>query len=315
MAGFTSQKDLRVVLYPNALRFFWAGLHEPLRAAGAWPSARQVLQSGFVLEPDVRNSLAAKLGALVAPRDATWPHVIRSVMRVRHWPASEEVSASGARGNVNSLLDLPRVERLQVLAEALEDLCDARPDAELLQISPEHYSDVGEGNETAPQMILLRSMVRYVECTRQSSPPDVLHDDLHCDCPSVWAYDLDSITLIQQPDKDGWAQYGFTRILEVAPVSSHALQEGVTRYSASSSIPAWGCALMASAADVYDWDADDWDQLRTHYRPSKTMGVLKKWIELTNKRSLCRNRHECRCWQLLAVQLAPVAWRRRLCGH
>ena len=68
LAGFTSQKELRVVLYPNALRFFWAGLHEPLQADGAWPSARAVLQSGYILKPEVRNALAAKLALSSAGR-------------------------------------------------------------------------------------------------------------------------------------------------------------------------------------------------------------------------------------------------------
>ena len=58
VAGFTSQKALRLLLSPHALRFFHFGLHEPLRRVGAWPSAREVMMRGFVLADHVQRRRA-----------------------------------------------------------------------------------------------------------------------------------------------------------------------------------------------------------------------------------------------------------------
>jgi hypothetical protein len=40
LAGFATRKDLRIVLKPQAFRFFWYGLHEPLASAGVPRAAR-----------------------------------------------------------------------------------------------------------------------------------------------------------------------------------------------------------------------------------------------------------------------------------
>ena len=107
IAGFVNREGLRLLLYPDAVRFFWAGLHEPLLAEGAWPSARAVMQSGFVLRPGVRNALAARL-ATVAASAPTLHHIVRE----RHWPSQELATAcleaDQQRDDVKSLLvDLP----------------------------------------------------------------------------------------------------------------------------------------------------------------------------------------------------------------
>ena len=107
IAGFVNREALRLPLYPDAVRFFWAGLHEPLLAEGAWPSARAVMQSGFVLRPGVRNALAARL-ATVAASAPTLHHIVRE----RHWPSQELATAcleaDQQRDDVKSLpVDLP----------------------------------------------------------------------------------------------------------------------------------------------------------------------------------------------------------------
>lgn len=87
-AGFTGGDALRLLVLPHALRFFWAGLHEPLRVEGAWPTAPQVLMRGFVLAPEARAALGAKLD-VVAPEGAedAWCVSFRSTVRERHWGA------------------------------------------------------------------------------------------------------------------------------------------------------------------------------------------------------------------------------------
>lgn len=86
VAGFSSQKDLRLLLYPNALRFFHLGLHEPLRSEGVWPTARQVMERGYVLPPEVRATVGARLDA-VAPLGEVWCAAFRERLQSRYWPA------------------------------------------------------------------------------------------------------------------------------------------------------------------------------------------------------------------------------------
>ena len=84
-AGFTDRASLRLALYPNALRLFTAGLHEPLRAVGAWPTTLQVLRRGFVVEPEVRRALTAKLDSVVPSGGAPWCTALLTALRERHW--------------------------------------------------------------------------------------------------------------------------------------------------------------------------------------------------------------------------------------
>lgn len=84
-AGFASQKALRLLLYPHALRFFHLGLHDVLRVEGAWPSARQVMMRGFELDAEVRGALDGKIAALSDSASA-WVVDLRAMLRERHWP-------------------------------------------------------------------------------------------------------------------------------------------------------------------------------------------------------------------------------------
>lgn len=85
VAGFGDRGSLRLALHPNALRFFAAGLHEPLRAA--WPSVRQVLRHRYVLEPSVRRSVTDKLNAVTPSGGVPWCSTLRSALHERHWPS------------------------------------------------------------------------------------------------------------------------------------------------------------------------------------------------------------------------------------
>ena len=88
-AGFANRESLRLLLYPNAFRFFWYELHEPLRAEGAWPTATQIMRRGFVLEPTVRAALGVKLSS--AQGGGSWFDGFRAALRERYWPVSQSV--------------------------------------------------------------------------------------------------------------------------------------------------------------------------------------------------------------------------------
>lgn len=97
MAGFKTKADLRLVLRPNALRFYWGGLHEPLRAAGAWPTAPQVMRRGFELEASVMSALQTKLGALVAqPGAEPWAADFAAALRSRHGRGIAAIAPEGS---------------------------------------------------------------------------------------------------------------------------------------------------------------------------------------------------------------------------
>jgi hypothetical protein len=94
--GWANKEALRVVLRPNAFRFFWGGLHEPFRAADAWPTAPQVMRRGYLLEPAVRSALGAKLNAVAPSADGSWHDSFRSAVRERYWPAVLLLAAAPA---------------------------------------------------------------------------------------------------------------------------------------------------------------------------------------------------------------------------
>ena len=124
-AGFSSRKTLRLALYPSAFRFFWAGLHEPLRLAGAWPAVPQVMMTGFALSEPVRRALEVRLSAIASPGSGpAWFDGFCSTIRRRHWPASSDV-------------DQPDVQRLDLtrLAQA--------PDGATVQVV---LTEAGLGN-------------------------------------------------------------------------------------------------------------------------------------------------------------------------
>jgi len=94
--GFTSQKELRLVLYPNALRFFWGGLFVPLREAGVWPTPRQILQQGWGIPAAAWSALSARVDRLgqSAESEPAWLPGMRADLLLRYQPAA--VAASGA---------------------------------------------------------------------------------------------------------------------------------------------------------------------------------------------------------------------------
>lgn len=86
-AGFTNKKELRLVLYPNAFRFFWGGTHETLKTI--WPTARQIMSRGYVLPVEARRALDARIDAVAsAGGEKAWCATFRQVLRDRHWGPS-----------------------------------------------------------------------------------------------------------------------------------------------------------------------------------------------------------------------------------
>ena len=93
-AGFRTKKDLRLAFRPNAFRFFWMRLHEPLRAG--WPTAPQIMRHGYLLEPAARAEFGARLNVVAPSSDGAWRDSFRAVLRERHWPASETAPQQAA---------------------------------------------------------------------------------------------------------------------------------------------------------------------------------------------------------------------------
>jgi len=87
-AGFANKKDLRLVFYPNAFRFYWLSLHTLIQPA--WPSARQMLASGCVLSAAAGGALGLQLDEIASPPGAAdapvepWRTGFCSVLRDRH---------------------------------------------------------------------------------------------------------------------------------------------------------------------------------------------------------------------------------------
>ena len=59
--GFSDQRQLRLVMRPNALRFFWHRLHELLKPS--WPTLADVWERGYRLQPAAHGALTAWLDA------------------------------------------------------------------------------------------------------------------------------------------------------------------------------------------------------------------------------------------------------------
>lgn len=92
-AGFNDIKQLRLVLYPPAWRFFELGLHEPLLAPGAWPTSTMVKQSGYELTSSPRDALQSKLTVAcpVVGAAESWCPALWDALRTRHWPVKDVV--------------------------------------------------------------------------------------------------------------------------------------------------------------------------------------------------------------------------------
>jgi hypothetical protein len=95
-AGFATRTDLRLALRPQALRFFWLGLHEPMLETGAWPTTRVVWTHGYRLSHATRTALLAKLTPV--PPAAAWLPAMRAALERRHWPAAEQPAAEAPAG-------------------------------------------------------------------------------------------------------------------------------------------------------------------------------------------------------------------------
>ena len=171
-AGFVSQKELRLLLYPNALRFFHLGLHEVLRAEGAWPPARQVMMRGYELGQDVREALRARM-AYVGDAAPSWLIEVRATLHERHWPrAPSGTQAVVATDPVkDSLRALPLAQLATTVADVLEAVTPdivPSPAALNLRVDPRWLCRLDEAVASFTQRIFAAqrptsSMMHYVK--------------------------------------------------------------------------------------------------------------------------------------------------------
>jgi len=128
VAGFGRREDLRLVLRPQAFRFFWYGLHEPMLVAGAWPPAREVQLDGYRLKAEVRTALAAKLAAIPAGAATAWLQELRAALERRHWPGGTPPVAAATDAPPPAAEAPPPAAEAPVAA-AEPAAVDERPDA------------------------------------------------------------------------------------------------------------------------------------------------------------------------------------------
>ena len=299
--GFATRKDLRLVLRPQALRFFWYGLHEPLVGPNAWPSARAVMMDGFVLKPDIRAALAAKLSSIRADRDTPWLSELRATLSRRHWPSDVPQQAAeppddASPSLLQRALQLPQTECVNLVAALLAQLDVTVADEGTKGLGSTHVfraSVVGDILDAADAFRerserTMAPDVHVMPDERSGQSREVLFDG------SVWAYDLDSATQV------GDGKFGFTRILQIvrrctpgcttfpapAHVTVHTHMDMVAPQG--SPAPQWAEGLMESATSYHPRDGryqspitQRWHDTLRHQR-----SVGKFWAE-----------HECRVWQ------------------
>ena len=84
-AGFDRVEYLRLVLFPNAIRFLVSRLYEPLREQGVWPTARQVLMHGYVLPAsEEKEQLGDYIDGLARPT-RPWHGAFSAELHLRYW--------------------------------------------------------------------------------------------------------------------------------------------------------------------------------------------------------------------------------------
>ena len=261
-AGFSSHKALRIVLRPNAFRFFWAGIHEPLRAEGVWPTARQVMERGFTLGAASRLAIEAKLAAIspvVGCPLEPWLQSLRAAVIGRHFPQpvapTPEVPASDTRMPDDSsiashLASLPIHRWVGVLGQMASQLPDVDVTlAECVDHPSGGLFDILEKVEKRADAICYKP---------RGLPPDVVPAGE--DSCANRAYELESLTQIAE------GKFGFTRILHVPEAG-----EDVHPYPNVTSIenPRWEAAVEYSYEPRYNashpppW-APDWHLCPQH---------------------------------------------------
>ena len=309
-AGFASRKDLRLVLRPQAFRFFWYGLHEPLLVPGAWPTARQVMMDGYQLQPEARDALAGKLAAIPVDLSTAWLTALRASLQRRYWP-----SAAGA-------MPLPTADAPPPAANAPPSAADA----------PSHAAvpSVAEGSEMMRQLAGLsgRERAQVIEHLLESmpvaadlisyddpvsdiltvagvfrvraerdTPPDIMFapdgGDRHfmrlLD-GSMWAYDLDSIVRLSD-DEAGAPRFGYSRILQVIARGGPGVQALASQpagVSVPSPRPAWAEPLARWYSSL------PCDDVRLYHQAEPIVG---RWHALNTRQFWAH--HECRVWQFV----------------
>jgi hypothetical protein len=170
VAGFRAHKDLRIVLYPNALRFFWGKLFMPMQKA--WPSVSQIMETGYELSADTRVAMQPLIEA-AAPADSAWNITFVSAFRRRYWPAAPPpVSAPSAVPPLTGEAAQPRaLEALDLDLDGLSSLITALWKGVAGSTGPPlaiptgtgAFSDPEEYPEATPEMHLILQIAAAVD--------------------------------------------------------------------------------------------------------------------------------------------------------
>ena len=217
-AGFYSHKALRIVLRPNAFRFFWAAIHEPLRAEGVWPTARQVMESGFALGAASRTAIEAKLAAISPAAGCPlhpWLQALRAAVIGRHFPQpvapTPEVPASDMRmpddSSIASHLSSLPIHRWTAV---LDQMASQLPDVDVTLAECVDHPSWG-----LPDILQKLEERADAICEQPCGlPPDVVPSGAYS--AACRAYELESLTQIAE------GQFGFTRILHIPSEAGEA---------------------------------------------------------------------------------------------
>ena len=245
-AGFTKKSDLRLVLRPTAIRFFQLGLHEPLRVANAWPSARDVMMDGYRLQPAARAALAAKLSAIPVDPSTAWHKELRATLARRHWPAEASLAAAPPPPD-----DAPPAA---AAADAPPPAAEAPAPVEQRAVQVErvltHAPMAGHDDPERTISDTLLVADTYRARVERATRPDI---SLRADefCPQrpllygcMWAYDLDSTVLLDDVGEDA-PSLGFGRILQISPTCGPVEPADPPEVTVRSPHPPWADALAS----------------------------------------------------------------------
>lgn len=285
-AGFTSRKDLRLVLRPQAFRFFWYSLHEPLLVPGAWPTVRQVMMDGYALQPAARDALAAHLGTIPADASTAWLKQLRAILTQRHW---------------RSATSLPAADDAAPAADAAPAV-DAPPaaDAPPTAGAPQSAAKAPPGLST-----------------------DELHNFF---AESIWAWDLDSAVQLPDDHTDpecSCHRFGYTRILEIvdrfdmrasSPTANFTIAsvhrddeptcaDDVHDFSYAPEHPSWARSLAC-------WVTSNFDRGSSRPHPDIVLRCRDGERRGGNAERYFWKTHTCRVWQFatpLAIYTVPCA--------
>lgn len=285
---------------------------------------------GYVLKPEVRTALAAKLAAVPAGSSSVWLQPMRDALVRRHWPR-------GAAAAVDVVAPPPAVEAPQPAARAslidqVVQLSSAERAALVTDVVQRSTEWMRECDSSSPAYTatgqMLAAVCALMRRQDRAWPPDVHRPWPYQHCESMWAFDLDTITELPC-EIDGCRILGYTRILQI--VSKHysdVWSEAISTGEPPDELPPCAtvvtrpgrvkceAALAGTCTNAHCLGADRY-QLPPHWA-----GPLADWYTKWAERSACRTAiiadwrdckggsgfwasHECRVWQFPEPRCLP----------